>query len=278
MAENRFSCGFTGGKDTVCIDTNRVLDSCRDRDCFENVRVYLSDFGNEVLEHTSAIRTRRAKIVSTFIGIDPIQFNSGFYSITIRYYVKVCVEACLGGGKSHDLDGVAVLEKRVILYGGEGNVNVFKSSATDSFCACPESGCGEKNVPTAIVETVDPVILGTRIMETPTECNCCSCCCEGDLPRAVVSSFESPLCFDDRGSRRFLTVSLGIFSIVRIVRPAQYLIQATEYCVPEKECVPVEEDDPCQIFRTMPFPTSEFCTSPAPQATIGGDRPCRCGS
>ena len=278
MAENRFPCNAAGGKESVCIDTNRVLDSCRDRDCFENVRVYLSDFGTEVLEHTSAVRTKRAKIVSTYIGIDPIQFNSGFYSITIRYYVKVCVEACLGGGKSQELDGVAVLEKRVILYGGESNVNIFKSDTCDSFCACPEPNCGEKNAPTAIVEVVDPVVLGTRIMEDAKSCNCCSCCCD-DLPEAVSTSFGAPLCFDDRDGRRFLTVSLGVFSIVRVVRPAQLLVQASECCIPEKECAPVEEDDPCQVFRTMPFPVGEFCAQTLPTvAQHGSDRPCRCGS
>ena len=52
MAENRFPCGGGTSRETVCIETNRVLDSCRDRDCYENVRVYLSDFGNEILERT----------------------------------------------------------------------------------------------------------------------------------------------------------------------------------------------------------------------------------
>ena len=64
---------------------------------------------------------------------------------------------------------------------------------------------------------------------------------------------------EGKRGERYLTVSLGIFSVIRIVRSAQYLIQATEYCIPEKECVPVEEDDPCRVFRSMPFPTGEFC-------------------
>ena len=277
MAENRFPCGTSGGRDTVCIDTNRVLDSCRDRDCYENVRVYLSDFGNEVLEHTSAIRAKSAKIVSSNINIEPIQFNCGFYAVTIRFYVKVCIEACIGCGRSQELDGIAVLEKRVILYGGESNVNVYKSNSCGHFCDCPEPTCGEKNTPTAIVEVVDPVLLGTKIMETPTECNCCcTCCCENDLPQAVVTSFDSPLHFDDEGCGRFLTVSIGIFSIVRIVRPAQYLIQATEYCIPEKECKTVEEDDPCCVFRTMPFPVNEFCAQSTPQG-CAPERSGRCG-
>lgn len=281
MAENRFPCASSsgGGRDTVCIDTNRVMDSCRDRDCYENVRVYLSDFGKDVLEHTSAIRAKSAKIVSTFIGIDPIQFNRGFYAVTVRFYVKICFEACIGCGRSQEIDGIAVLEKRVILYGGESNANIFKSNSCDNFCDCPKPNCGERNVPTAVVELVDPVILGTKIMEEVSQCSCCCCCQESDLPETVVTAFDSPLCFDDDDSNRFLTVSLGIFSIVRIVRPAQYLITATEYCIPEKECTPVEEDDPCNVFRHMPFPVGEFCTQTgAPTATNDRSGRCGCGS
>ena len=129
MAENRFPCSGSGtARETVCIDTNRVLDSCRDRDCFERVRVYLSCYGNELLERTGAIRAKCANIIWTYIGIDPIQFNRGFYAVTIRFYVKVTFEVCVSCGRAQELEGIAVLEKKVILYGGECNVNVFRST------------------------------------------------------------------------------------------------------------------------------------------------------
>ena len=118
MAENKYSCTTSGGnaRETVCIETNRVLDSCRDRDCFEHVRVYLSCFGNEILERTGAIRAKCANIVWTYIGIDPIQFNRGFYSVNIRFYVKLVFEACVCAGRSQEIEGIAVLEKRMGLY------------------------------------------------------------------------------------------------------------------------------------------------------------------
>ena len=281
MAENRFPCTTAGApRETVCIETDRVMDSCRDRDCFENVRVYLSCFGNEILERTGAIRAKNACIVWTYIGIDPIQFNRGFYSVTIRFYVKLTFEACIGGGRSQDLDGIAVLEKRVILFGGESNVSVFKSHGIgEGYCSVPTPECPKHNVPTAIVEVVEPVVLGTRIFEKASECNCCCCCCqESELPEAVLSSMDAPLTFDDDNGRRFLTVSLGIFSIVRIVRPAQLLVNASEFCIPEKECRPVEEDDPCHVFRTMPFPVNEFCGSGSgPSISIDRSAGSRCG-
>ncbi len=257
---NRFPCGISdkniSKNETVCIEANRILDSCRDRDCFEDVKVVLTDFGNDIIEHTTNVRAKSACIAWTYIGIDPVKFNRGFYSVTIKFYVKITFEACLCGGKSQEFDGMAVLEKRVILYGSESNVSVFKSSGESDYCAIPELCCAAKNTPTAIVEVVDPIILNSKVREANDSCCCCCCCCCDDIPAHVSSQINGSLC---DGEGRFLTVSLGIFSVVRIVRPAQYLIHATEYCVPDKECVSPEEDNPCAIFRTMAFPTAEFC-------------------
>lgn len=260
----------------VCIETNRILDSCRDRDCFEDVKVLLTDFGNDILEHTTNIRAKSACITWTYIGIDPVRFNRGFYSVTIKFYVKIVFEACLCGGRSQEFEGVAVLEKKVILYGSESNVSIFKSNPdTSDYCALPEPCCSTKNVPIAIVEVVDPIILNSKVREADDPCCCCCCCC-GDIPESVSGRLDGVL---SDGDGRYLTVSLGIFSVVRIVRPAQYLIHATEYCVPDKECVSTEDDNPCAVFRNMAFPTSEFCPPGyLPQGGNHGGGKCGCGS
>ena len=156
MQDNRFSCGPGMGKETVCIETNRILDSCRDRDCFENVRVFLTDFGKEIIEHTGAVRVKRACITQTHISLDPVQFNRGFYTVNIRFYLKLTFEACIGNGRSQEFEGIAVLDKKVILYGGECGVSVFRSSGDFSeFCSHIEPCCKENNVPTAVVDCFD---------------------------------------------------------------------------------------------------------------------------
>ncbi|MBR3964863.1 MAG: hypothetical protein IKJ80_05605, partial [Clostridia bacterium] len=84
MAENRFGCGCTPpptARDTCCIDTGRIYDSCRDRDCYENVRVTLTDCGNEIISRTGNIRAKDAYIAWTYIGVDPVRFNRGFYTV-----------------------------------------------------------------------------------------------------------------------------------------------------------------------------------------------------
>ena len=49
------------GRDTVCIDTYRVLDSCRDKDCFEDVRVYLTCYGQEIIDRTLQLRAYQSE-------------------------------------------------------------------------------------------------------------------------------------------------------------------------------------------------------------------------
>lgn len=272
MPDNRFCGGSGNGRDSVYIETNRILDSCRDRDCFENVRVFLTDFGNEVIEHTNTVRAKSACIAWTYIGLDPVPFNRGFYSVTIKFYVKIMFEACVGGGRSQEFDGVAVLEKKIVLFGGEGNVTSFRSSVDgDSFCAEIQPCCQEKKLPVATVEVVDPIILDTRIVEHKNDCCCCCCAC--DVPACVVSGLSGSLYsdYDDR-KERYLAVTLGVFSIVRITRPAQLLVSASEYCIPDKECVEAKKDDPCCLFRSMSFPTSEFCPTSYP--TVHSEKTC----
>ena len=274
--ENRSSCGGASGKETVCIETNRILDSCRDRDCFENTRVYLTDIGNDIIERTGNVRTKEATIAWTYINIDPVRFNSGFYTVTIRFFIKLLFEACMGQGRAQEFEGIAVVEKKVILYGGESNVSVFRSSCADNFCDPPEPTCGVKNLPEAVVEVVDPIILSTGVYEKalcPSCCSCCSCC--GDIPERVTVGLNGCLCDED--GDRFLLVSIGVFSVVRIVRPGQYLVNATEYCVPDKECIAPDEDDPCRIFNSMAFPINEFCPPDIPHTHKGGgDKHCGC--
>lgn len=279
MSENRFGCQSSGGRDTVCIEANRVLDSCRDRDCYENVRVFLGCFGNDIIERTGNIRVKSSCIAQSNITVDPIPFNRGFYSVNVRLYVRMGFEACLGGGKAQEFDGVAVVEKNVILFGGESNLNVFRSSSTNtSICEMPpENACcnEDANLPTAVVEAVDPIVLGARIMEKrQPSCRCTCCCSCSDIPEGVVRETGGPL---DEGGDRFLAVSLGIFSVIRIVRPAQYLISATEYVVPDKECPPRTEESPCDVFKCMAFPVQEFSAGsiPTPHGnTRCGEKPC----
>ena len=277
MQDNRNTSLGIGcdGQGTVCIDTKRVLDSCRDRDCFEDARVYLTAFGEEILASSNNVRTRSAKIIWAYVGVDAVPFNRGFYQVTVRYYIMVEFEACLGIGRSQTFCGIAVLEKNVILYGGEGEVTSYTSNPANNYCSIGDTNTVAKNDPIAVVETVEPVVLGTKIVECNCGSSCCNECCE--FPACVCECIDGQLVVNPVSGAPRLVVSFGLFSVIRIEREAQMLIQATDYSVPDKECPSAtSEDNPCTLFNTMPFPTSQFKTTMTPSMELRG-RSGNCG-
>ena len=231
MSDNRTTGGAfaSGGQrsDTICIDTYRVLDSCRDRDCYEDVRVYLDAAGQNLIDNTSTIRVVDAKIVNVFIGIDEVPFNDGFFQLDLRYFLLIRCEAC-NAGRSQTFYGIGRIDKKVVLWGGEGNVSIFKSDGEGDFC----HGKTEitNNLPICVVETVPPIVLSDKIVSCDCHCGCCNVG-TAEFPEYMTALLDDGPIDPERGNR--LYISLGIFSVIRIERPAQYLIAASDYSVPE---------------------------------------------
>ena len=286
MQENRNTAPFCGtqgqngnqcNNGVVCIDTKRVLDSCRDRDCFEDTRVFLTPAGEEILANATNVRTRTARLLWAYIGVNEVPFNCGFYQITVRYYIEVEFEACLGVGRSTTFRGLTALEKDVILYGGEGRAVTFTSNPGTNYCSVCDMNNMGTNDPVAVVETVEPIVLGTKV----SDCTCpCACTCTDfiDIPEGVRECFGDDIVTNTEGPK--ILVSFGIFSVIRIERPAQLLVNATDYSVPDKECNDASNNDnPCALFRTIAFPTNQFRGTEARGDTTQGRNvgPCGCG-
>ncbi|MBR2453572.1 MAG: hypothetical protein IKB35_01065 [Clostridia bacterium] len=271
MADNKCSClGSLTGRETVCIDTHRVLDSCKDRDCYEDQRVWLTEFGQDIIDHTSVVRVRKAEIVRACVNVEPVDFSRGFYRVYVRYYIKLTFEACVCRGNSQEFDGIVVLDKSVVLYGGEGHVHVFRSNGRDFCDSCDK--CDEQqgtNAPNAVVETASPVVLNVKVAQVGCRC-VCACDCN-EIPDSVCSYVSGAIC--PARDRRVLLVSIGIFSVIRIERPTQLLVNAACCAVPEKECCACDNGncDPCTVFKDMDFPVDEFC----PTAQCGIEKHCK---
>lgn len=142
----------------ICVDAFRILDSCKDKDCFEDTRLLLTDFGQEILERSGSVRVTNTNVIWTDISVDPVKFSRGCYQISIRFFTKVTLEACVGLGKAQEIEGIAVNEKKVVLFGGDGCVNIFRSGeAEDDFCSF---GRGSESYltsrPVAVVEAAVP--------------------------------------------------------------------------------------------------------------------------
>src|SRR5699024_8412548 len=88
------------------------------------------------------------------------------------------------------------------------------------------------NLPIAVVEAVDPIVLDAKLVDC-CQNRCCDCdICE--IPSCVCQCFASELTMGDDSRRVFVT--LGQFSIIRLERDSQLLIPVYDYCLPDKEC------------------------------------------
>lgn len=106
-----------------------------------------------------------------------------------------------------------------------------------------------------MVEAVDPIVLDARVDDCcKPRCRECSLT---EIPAFIARSFAQDLVFDDTNPRRYF-VTLGQFTLVRLERETQLLIPVYDYCIPTTECSCGDQEDPCGLFRNVPFPVGEF--------------------
>lgn len=244
----------TAIREAVCIHTKKIFDSCRDKDCIEDLRLYPTAASQPAIDRALSIKAGRAELLCAYIDVEPVGFNRGFFTVDVRYFYRVTADAFVGAGRPVPICGLAVFDKRAILFGSEGTAKVFSSEAV--FDGLDQQNLLRSNLPTAVVEAVDPIILSMKLADACEHRGGDYECCE--VPPHIGACFGEELNFGSEGRRVFLT--LGQFSIIRLERDSQLLIPAYDYCIPTKECTSNSggEDDPCEVFSRVQFPVDEF--------------------
>lgn len=233
-------------REAVCVNTRKIFDSCRDKDCVDDLRVFPTVTSQSYIENALSIRARSAELLHIDVSVEPVSFNRGYYTVDCSFFYRITAETFPGG---QICTGLCVFDKRVMLFGSEGSVKSFSS---DEGASVP----GLADTPTAVVDAVDPILLFSRIADSecllPTELE------QRAIPAFITAAFDEPLLLTDTARRWFATV--GQFSIIRLERGTQLLIPAYDYCMPDKECpgTAVTEDDPCTLFSKIRFPVEEF--------------------
>ncbi len=259
-------------REAVCIQVDKIYDSCREKDCIENARVIFKcpEKVQHIIDNATTVRCRGAEVVDVHADIEEVPFKRGFYTVDVTFFIKVKLEFITQSGPVRET-GIVVFNKKVILFGSEGNVKVFKSHFEK--CGCRGEGSAnskleQDNLPIAKVEVAEPICLNAKIQDILDKFFE-DCCCD-NLPRHVVEALEADN--DDHGlrciegqvggvnqiPRRRVVVTIGLFSIIKLTRLVQLLIPAFDFCFPNKECIAATEDNPCELFETIEFPFNEF--------------------
>ena len=237
-------------KEAVCVDSSRIYDSCCDKDCLEDLRVFFTEEAQEIVDQANNVRLKDIDVLNVFIDTESIPFNKGFFTVDITFFFKIEFEVSrVPASPSATVFGLACFNKKVILFGSEGNVRIFSSEF------CPEDNdchmMASKNLPKATVQVADPIGLEARIVECCDDCDPCPC-----IPLCIANCFHGNFCCGAYMKKIFVTI--GIFSIVQLQRNVQLLLPAYDFCIPENECVASTTDNPCELFRRIEFPIDEF--------------------
>lgn len=237
---------------SVCIHTRKIYDSCRDKDCVEELRFFPTTASQEILNKAQTVKGGKAELLYTYIDVEPVAFNRGYYTIDIRYFYRVTLNAYCACPRPVEIEGLCVFDKRVILFGSEGSAKVFSSEVR--LDALDRQMIEQSNMPVAVVTAVDPIVLDAKLVE-----RCAGRCCDCDIceiPQSIRQCFENDLTMGEENRR--VLVTLGQFSVVRLERDSQLLIPVIDYCMPEKECTGGGGNDPCDLFQRIAFPVDEF--------------------
>lgn len=137
----------------LSIHTKKITDSCRDKDCIEDLRVYLTRCSQEILDDAATAKVRCADLIYSFIDVEPVAFDPNHYCIDVTFYYRILADAVLGNARPAALTGLAVFSKRVVLCGEESAAKIFTSNTringVDGLTRY------SANLPTAVVEVTD---------------------------------------------------------------------------------------------------------------------------
>lgn len=257
MDERILSCSDARhSTESVCIHTTQVYDSCRDKECLEDLRVYFTECNQSIIDRATNVKVVKAEVIWVFSDVEQVPFNRGYYTIDLRFYFKVLLNVFTGGPRPTQVEGLASFDKKVVLFGSDGNAKIFESKyKEDTF----DTQLWKKtNMPKAVVEVVDPIALSAKLVEHN------HCCCKNDdaeidfalVPECVHRIFDEGLVLG--GDRKRVYVTLGLFSIIKLEREVQLLIPAIDFCIPTKECTVATDSNPCDLFEKLTFPLDEF--------------------
>jgi len=245
------STSATDFREAVCVHTGKIFDSCRDKDCLEDLRLFPTVNSIPIINSAVAIRPRSGELLFASVDVEEVSFNRGYFSVDIRFFYRIRGDAYSLINRSSEFQGLCVSDKRVILFGSEGNAKIFSSDTVLGGIDTPV--LAKSKLPKAYIEAVDPVVLSMRLTEpdisgTPANMS--------DVPEFISENFDSDISLDF--GNKMCLVTLGQFSLVRLERDSQLLIPSYDYFIPEKECGGGDSSDPCTLFSGISFPVDEF--------------------
>ena len=92
-------CNPNDLRQAMSIHTRKITDSCRDKDCSEDLRVYLTTSSQQLLDTAANARVRCAELLYTYINVESVAFDRNHYCIDITFYYRILADAVVGAAR-----------------------------------------------------------------------------------------------------------------------------------------------------------------------------------
>lgn len=112
--------------------------------------MYPTRCSQEIIDRAQSVKAKCAELMYAYIDVEPVTFNRGFYTVDVRFFYRITADAFIGAARPVEICGLAVFDKRAVLFGSDGGAKVFSSQVGESgneVQCLPRTG-----VPTAVVE------------------------------------------------------------------------------------------------------------------------------
>lgn len=153
QCQDTLRCNPQDLQQAMSIHTRKITDSCRDKDCIEDLRVYLTKGSQSLLDTAAGTRVRCAELLYTYIDVEPVAFDQNHYCIDVTFYYRILADATIGAARPAALYGLAVFTKRAVLCGEDSRAHIYRSDTRLSEADGPSRIY--TNRPTAVVEVTD---------------------------------------------------------------------------------------------------------------------------
>lgn len=219
----------------------------------EDLRCFFCPEAQALVNQAKSVRLRSAEVLNVFIDVEPVNFNKGYFSCDLTFFFLLNFDLYTSAHSCPKcVNGIATYSKKVILFGSDGAVKTF-SNTMNSECGAKENGTmSGSNTPKCVVQTVDPVPLSARLGEV-RDCYENVCC----IPKCVKEALGGDIVTELQNGEPTVFATIGLFTVVQLIRNVQMLIPVYDFCVPEKSCRN-STAEPCDTFSKIKFPIDDF--------------------
>lgn len=288
------NCGCSNhDRGEACIIAQKIFDQCRIQKCLTGnilgpARVadcqvgHCNDMlcdGDIIIPPANAASVNLRNTELTRIDIlrkTPNGLQEGCWDIELRYVFCYTLEFRRADGCPIGcVDGTSSYNLKVTLYGStESDV----TTSTDLYDCCGNSHGGpfviaEGKAVGLAAELRYPHWYHNCDCNCGCDCNCncncdCNCDCDCNCGCKCDNGYNHET--DYHGSGKHVpiavNVTIGLFTIIKMFRTVNMLVESHGRCVPEECAKPISNGDPCRNFDQMAFPLDLFSPTSEPHS------------